>query len=325
MDLNSAYSTLGLSQNASESEVKKAFRNLSKKYHPDQNKDPGAEKKYKEITEAYNLINNPSEHDRINQNSFNNEDFFSGFPFNINFNGFGNFGKQRKIRQPQPIVKEINLTFEESILGKSIKINVNRMKGCDDCEGDGIKEVNNGCKDCGGKGKKVVQQSNFVTVTDCKSCKEKRSTESCKTCSGKGHLDASSDYDVKIPGGVINGNVLNMQNAGNFIGYMHGEMIHSDVLVKINVLDKPGFKLENGVVKTNINISLLDALRGIKMNVETVLGEKEIIINSNTKSNDKIVIPNVGVNRIGNQEINIIVDYPKNTEKLIQFLENNDI
>lgn len=328
MDLNSAYATLGLSRNADEKEVKKAFRDLSKKYHPDQNKDKDADKKYKEITEAYNFINNPSEHDQMKQNPFGGESFggnpFGGFPFNININGFdfGGFGNQQKMRHSQSIVKEIELTFEESILGKNVKIKVDRTKGCDDCGGDGNKLIDNGCKDCGGRGQKVQQSHGFISVVECQKCHGQVKHENCKTCFGKGDFQASSEYDIKIPGGVVNDNILKMQNAGHFIGNMQGAMLHSDVLVKIKVKAKPGFTFEDGVVKTKCDISLLDALKGTKLKIDTVLGEKEIEIKSGSKDKDKIIINKVGVNKIGNQEVLINVVYPENTDKLIEFLQN---
>lgn len=315
MNLNEAYETLEISKTASEDEIKKKYRELTKKYHPDVNKDPDAEAKFKKINEAYNIIKNG---ETQTQTQFN--------PFNAGFNPFGNgWGFKAQHRSPQPIHLSTSISFKESIFGCKKEFKYDRDIKCDECDGQGSFALHNNCTQCNGQGTIVKRQGNTIITSTCPSCMGQRQLQSCKKCSGSGATNSTASIEVKIPGGVESGATLRLENMGNFAGiinnfFQSGEA-YTDAFIHITAEKDDFFKLNGKDIQCNIEISLLEALKGTKKTVKTLDGEEKIKIKPLTKNNDSIILKNRGVSKIGNQIVNINVLYPDDIDQLVQFLE----
>ena len=311
MNLKQAHSILGLNENASPDDVKKKYRDLTKKYHPDLNKEPGAEDKFKKINEAYEKIQKGE--DTPNVPFGFTQDIFSNFPFN-------NFSKSQRDIKLENIQIKCNLNFNESILGTSKEVSFSREIKCNDCSGSGYKILNNGCEKCKGKGQIPGIQGNTIFIQNCDKCRGKIQKKSCSSCNTSGSLTSEVKIKVTIPGGVSDGNILRLQGIGNYAGSFMGSDQYTDAHVHLSVEKDPELTLVGDTVVTTIQISLLEALQGTTKNIRTVLGNREVNIKSLSKNNDVIIIPNVGINGIGIQKVILDVCYPKDTSKLINVL-----
>lgn len=318
MRLSEAYSILEISENTSPADVKKKYKELSKKYHPDVNKDPGAEDKFKKINEAYSRIQKGE--DDIEQGSMSGFDPFEHFS---NFNPFFQQSQQRA-KQVNHVVIELNISFAESILGTKKEISFNRLTKCSSCNGQGQIAINNGCTKCGGKGQITNQQGNMIFVQTCNKCMGRLKNQACNPCNSSGVLDTVSTVSVNIPGGVIDKNILRLAGMGNFAGQFMSMDQFSDVHLILNVSQDPNLRLENSFVIYNLKISLLEALKGCKKTVPTVNGEQDIDIKPLSKNCDEITIPNMGINRTGDQKVILEVTYPDDTIKLINALSQTE-
>lgn len=311
MRLTEAYKILDMLPNSSADDVKKRYRELSKKYHPDLNKDPGAEDKFKKINEAYSVIQK-GEEEPENLSEFNP---FSAF--GINFNRSNNF------RTESNIVIGTDISFNESILGIKKEISFNRKGKCNDCNGQGTLPLDNGCDKCNGKGQVTVRQDNMIFVQTCNKCMGRTKIKKCQTCQATGVLETQVNLHVTIPGGVITGNILRLAGMGNYIGsrsFIGAMDQFTDVHLHIHVAPDSNLKLEGETVICALQISLLEALQGCRKTVKTVMGDRDVVINPLSRNNEEIIIPRVGVNGIGNQKVILDVRYPQDTSKLIHLL-----
>jgi len=319
MNLDQAYETLNLTSDASEDDVKKRFRELSKKWHPDKNQNnPEAEVKFKEINSAYQRITNPSDREKYQDMPIDNP--LHGFDFSgLGGNPFGNpFQAQRQHSAP-PIQITSTISFQESILGCEKNIKYNRNIKCNSCNGQGAFKVNTDCKKCGGSGRITQASGNMMFIRQC-DCSLNQKTKKCTDCNN-GIISSESSVNVHIPGGVNNNNILRLQNMGNYANSIGNFDQYSDAFLILQVDQDPELVLENDFVVSNLNISLLEALKGTTKTVKTVVGNKEITINSLSKNKEEIIIPRVGVNGTGNQKVILNVNYPDNVETLIKALE----
>lgn len=311
MNLKEAYSLFGLNESSSQEDVKKKYRELTKKYHPDLNKETGAEDKFKKINEAYEKIQKGEDTPTMPFGFA--EDIFSNFPFN-------NFSRNEASINIQHILINCNLTFKESILGANKEISFERKIKCTDCSGAGYKVLDNGCSKCKGKGQIPGVQGNTIFIQTCDKCRGKIQRQSCNKCDSSGSVTSQTTISVTIPGGISDGNILRLQGIGNYAGSFMGGDQYTDAHVRLYVDKDPELTLVGDTVVTTIQISLLEALQGTKKVVKTVLGNKEINIKALSKHNDVIIIPNVGVNGSGIQKVILDVAYPKDTSKLINVL-----
>ena len=303
MDIKTAYSILELSVGTSAGDVKKKYRELSKKYHPDVNKDIGSEDKIKKINEAY---------DRIQKGGADPVDFSALHnPFN-----------RTKSSQYQVtnIAVDTHISFQESVLGSKKEVSFKRKTKCKPCNGQGETLVDNGCTSCKGKGQITSVQGNMIFVQTCNKCYGKIKTIACTTCASSGILDSDVTIIVTIPGGVVNGNVLRLAGMGNFASQFMSIDQYSEVHLHIKVDNDSELSLEGTSVISKLEISLLEAIMGCTKTVLTVFGNKKIIINPLSRNYDKVIIPNMGVNGIGDQKVILDVKYPKNTTKVIDVL-----
>lgn len=306
MKRKEAYSTLEIPETSTAEEAKKAFRQLSKMFHPD-NKDTGSEDKFKKINEAYQAINN---------NKFD-DDAPQGW------GGFNPFHQQQQFIQLDNISIHTTLSFKDAILGCKKELKFSRKTKCKTCNGAGEIKKNNGCTKCGGKGQTVVRQGFSVMISTCDKCFGRSQADPCNDCGTQGVVDGEASINVTVPGGVQSGNVLRIGGMGHFVGFFMGQMEqHTDVHLHIDVTPEEGLKLDGNHVVSNLEISLLEALRGCKKSVKTILGEKEVDIKPQSKNKDEVVIPRLGVNGIGNQRVILDVAYPNDVSKLIDVLAN---
>jgi len=305
MNSQQAHSILGLDQNADKDEINNAFRQLAKKYHPDRNKDnPEAENKFKEINSAYQYLNNPQpEHSYQQSGNFHVDmnDIFSQM-----FRGGNNPFQQHK-QAPQSVAY-VSINFAESVLGVEKDIEIDQNIICKDCQGNGCVPSVDDCKVCNGKG---VKQANFSRgnmqfIEQCGKCKGSgKNLTPCNTCSNQGYTSNRVNIKIGIPGGVMNGNVLRIPGS----------------LIKIAVESDPDMSIEEYNVISNIEISLLDALKGISKAVRTVKGEMNLKIPANIKNGNSVQVHGYGVQGQGSHIFNVSVKYPDNTEELIKVLE----
>ena len=322
MKLEDCYSTLGLSPNASDDDAKKKYRELSKQWHPDVNKSPEADEKFKKINEAYDRIKNKN----FEQEQVNNFSGFGGFGgFGINFEDLINFhnnGNRRTVknRNHPPIETSISISFKESVFGCKKELNFDRYIKCQTCSGEGAKNTDNGCKVCHGMGKVTSQRGNMMFTTTCPSCKGKTSFEDCKDCSGDGHVTSNTSISVNIPAGITN-NTLRLAGIGNYIGNHPFGDNYSDVYVHVHVIEDNNFQLQENDVISQLSVSLLEALEGCNKKIITLDGEKEITVPSMSKNKEEIILPNLGVRRQGNQRVMLNVEYPQDCKDLISHLK----
>lgn len=326
MKLSEAYQTLGCNENDSPEEVKKKYKTLMKEYHPDINKSPDATEKSKQITSAYNLIQNPDQAEPDFQGfgggiGFDFQDLIS----NVIFQNFQNFSSEpRPFYKTYPhITHPITLTFQESILGTQHKISLQRHLKCDNCSGKGKITSLEKCSTCNGRGQQRTEkrQGNqiFIQQSPCMTCGGLgKKADNCTACKGDATIKGDSNFDVAIPGGVVHNTTLRLQNAGNF-NPTKGR--YDEAHLKITVQPDPEMKLEGINVVSKLDISLLEALEGTKKEIKTVNQPQEIEIPARTKHLDKITLKGQGVPNQGDHIVTLNLNYPDNLEMLIEVLK----
>ncbi len=321
-----ALKILGLDESASKDEIKKRFRELSKEKHPDKNKEPGAEEEYKKLSAAYTYLQNPPPEPQQFRP-------WPGQGQGFGFTGGGGFGhvniddffprRTRSIYKPEPIKVSISLSFNESVLGCKKRIVFDRTGPCPSCKGLGYEP----CTSCGGIGfTQTIRVQGNMTFTNrmgCTMCGTKGHTGTeCPDCNGKKTKEEHIDVEVNVPGGVHNGQVIRLQRAGNAVADEYG-MAQGDVLINAHVESDPDMRIVGRDVISNVEISLCEALKGAKKKVRTVKGKMTMKVSKGAKHRDQVKLSGYGVAGVGNHIFTLEVKYPKETDKLIEFLENN--
>ncbi|MDP2705461.1 MAG: molecular chaperone DnaJ [Patescibacteria group bacterium] len=294
------YEILGIEKSASKDDIKKAFRKLAHKYHPD--KKGGDEAKFKEASEAYGVLSDDKKRAQYDSYGrvFNDAGGFSqgqgqGFE-GFDFSGFGNagfnfedvdlgdifgdfFGGTRggRPKRGRDISIDLELSFEESIFGVERKVLVNKISFCETCKGSGAEEGSElvTCAQCGGKGKvKNVRHSilgSFATVQECTDCHGKGKTpkKKCNVCKGMGILDRREEIRIKIPAGIEDGEAIRLSQKGEAVA----GGIAGDLYVRIRTKKHPIFRKEGHNLSMTLNVRLTDALLGGKYTVRTLDGD----------------------------------------------------
>jgi len=317
LNLEEARNILELSPDASQDEAKKRYRELTKKYHPDINKDPGAEDKFKKINEAYGCVQSGKGTDK-------EEQVFARNPFSGFGNPFGNpFGRQRQVNyQPKHIQVNTTISFKESVLGCKKGVLFNRKIKCPACNGDGEIPIDNGCDKCHSTGVITGRQGNMIFTQTCDKCNGNVKFTKCNKCNSDGVVNFHTSIEVNIPGGIKNGNILRLSNIGDFVGEIMNIERHTDVHLTVTVLPHPNLSLIDNDVIFPLQISLLEALSGCSKEVDTINGKMEIQVPPKSKNNEEVIIPKLGVNGTGSQRVILDVKYPDNVDKLIEHLSN---
>ncbi|MDO4964018.1 MAG: molecular chaperone DnaJ, partial [Streptococcus gallolyticus] len=300
------YDRLGVSKDASQDEIKKAYRKMSKKYHPDINKEPGAEEKYKEVQEAYETLGDEQKRAAYDQygaaganggfgggaggfGGFDGGAGFGGFEdiFSSFFGGGGGMRNPNAPRQGDDLQYRVNLSFEEAVFGVEKEVAYNRESTCSTCSGTGAKPGTSPvtCSRCHGSGVINVDTQTPLGMmrrqVTCDVCHGtgKEIKDPCHTCHGTGHEKKTHKVSVKIPAGVETGQQIRLQGQGE-AGFNGGP--YGDLFVIINVLPSKQFERNGSTIYYNMNISFVQAALGDTVEVPTVHGDVEMTIPAGT-------------------------------------------
>ncbi|WP_291633408.1 molecular chaperone DnaJ [Clostridium sp.] len=330
------YETLGIERDASEEEIKKAFKKAALKYHPDRNPDnKEAEEKFKEMNEAYQVLADSEKRSRYDQ--YGTEDPGAGFGGgSSDFSGVGGFGdifgdifggggfsqrNQNGPRKGADLEYNLNLRFEESVFGVEKEISITRNEKCEECGGSGAKAgtTPKTCDKCGGNGQIKVQRNtafgSFASMSTCDKCggQGKIITEPCKSCHGSGKERKNRKIKIDVPGGVDTGNVMPLRGQGEQ-GEKGGPS--GDLYINIKVAPHKTFK-RNGIdIHIESHTSFGYAALGTEIKVPTVDGVVKYKVPAGTQSGTVFRLKGKGIPRVnghgrGDQYVKVVVDVPK--------------
>lgn len=321
------YEVLGVDKNADEAAIKKAYRALAKKYHPDMNPgDVEAEKKFKEASEAYAILSDPEkkrQYDQFGHAAFENGGAggFGGFDFNSTDFGdifgdiFGDlFGGGRSRRTSNGPMKganvrtSIRISFEEAVFGVEKEIELTLKDPCPTCKGSGAKPgtTKETCGKCGGKGQVVfTQQSFFGTMRNVQTCPDCGGTgkvikEKCGDCHGTGYIASRKKIQVSVPAGIDNGQSIRIRDKGE-PGANGGP--RGDLLVEVVVQRHPIFQRQDYNIFSTVPVSFPVAALGGEIMIDTVDGKVIYDVKPGTQTDTKVRLKGKGVPTLRNKEI----------------------
>jgi molecular chaperone DnaJ len=326
------YEVLGLSKGASKDEIKKAYRKLSKTYHPDINKEPDAADKFKEVKEAYETLSDDQK--RAHYDQFGHTDpnqGFGGFGGGGDFGGFGGFedifntffggggggGSRRRDpnapRQGSDLQYTMTLSFEDAAFGKETDVEIPREETCETCKGSGAKPGTNPetCQHCHGSGQLNVEQNTpFGKVVNRRVCHYCNGTgkeikQKCSTCGGSGTVKKRRKIHVKIPAGIDDGQQLRMAGQGE-AGLNGGPA--GDLYVVFHVRSHEFFERDGDDIYCEMPITFVQATLGAEIEVPTLHGKVKLKIPAGTQTGTKFRlkgkgVPNVRGYGVGDQHI----------------------
>lgn len=303
------YDILGVAKGATEDELKKAYRRLARKYHPDVNKEAGAEEQFKEVQKAYDVLSDSTKRQQYDQ--FGEAAFQGGGPggYGGGFGGFsggfgedmggfsdifesffggsmGGSGRRQSANGPQAgddIRYDLNVDFEVAINGKEFTLEIPQLATCSKCEGTGSRAGTkpSTCGKCGGSGRvRMVQQTflgSFEQVVACPNCRGegKVISDPCPNCNGSGRERKIAKVKVKVPAGVDSGMKLRVPGAGN-MGVRGGKQ--GDLYIYITVKDSPHFVRDGDDLHSEINISFIQAILGGEVEIHSATGKTKVTI-----------------------------------------------
>ncbi|MFN3234681.1 MAG: molecular chaperone DnaJ [Gammaproteobacteria bacterium] len=303
------YETLGVARNASDAEIKKAYKRMAMKYHPDRNSgDKQAEEKFKSINQAYEILSDSKKraaydqfgHAGVDPNAmgggrgggFHGGAGFEGFNFGDVFGDIfgdafgGRAGQQRRgPRRGADLLHRVELSLEQAVHGATIQITVPTQVTCTDCKGSGAKPGTEPvkCEECDGAGQVRMQQGFFSIQQTCPVCRGsgKVIKDPCTTCHGRGRKQETKKLSVKIPAGVDTGDRIRLANEGEA-----GEKgaRSGDLFVEVHVKDHPIFKRQDNHLYSEVPISFVTATLGGEIEVPTLEGKVKLKIQSGTQS-----------------------------------------
>ena len=345
-DKRDYYEVLGLNKGASDDEIKKAYRQNAKKYHPDLHPgDKAAEEKFKEVNEAYEVLSDKEKKARYDQfghagvdpnygagaggyggNPFNGgidiDDIFSSF-----FGGFGG-NRGRSANRPQrgsDVNAAVTITFEEAAKGCKKSVTYNSVSSCDECHGTGAAAGSQPktCSACGGSGRVTINQTTpFGVMQTQRSCDACHGTgkiidNPCRKCSGSGRQRKSRTVDISIPAGIKDQQILNVGGHGN-AGYNGGPA--GDLHVYVNVKAHELFERRGDDIWCDFPISFAEAALGAEVQVPTLDGMVKYTVHEGAQSNDIFKlkgrgIPHLGGRGKGDQYVRVLVEVPKGLGK----------
>jgi len=340
------YDILGIEKNASADDIKSAYRRLAKKYHPDVNKTPEAAEKFKEVSEAYGVLSdptkkgnydqygsaegpNPSDFFRGANGGFHSGSFdFGGFEdlFNIFGGGFGGGAKKASMAQRgQDIRIQMTLSFEEAVFGCKKEVTIPKIESCELCNGTGAK---NGtkyttCKECNGSGYvKYTEDTLFGRVVKtgvCKACNGtgRKILEKCDECNGDGYNKVNKAVTLNIPAGIDNGQVMTLRGEGN-AGLRGGQNGDLQVVFKVKphkLLVRDGFDLY-----LKVHVPFYTLLLGGEIEIPLPSGTTALKIPELTQSNTVFKLKNKGIKHLnkdsyGTLIVQVIAESPKKLSK----------
>ncbi|MCJ7855483.1 molecular chaperone DnaJ [Lachnospiraceae bacterium NSJ-143] len=342
------YEVLGIDKNASENDIKRAYRKMAKKYHPDNNPgDKKAEEMMKEVNEAYEVLSDPEKKSAYDQ--FGHAAFEQGGAGAGGFGGFGGFGsggmefdmgdifgsmfgggfsgfgggssRKNGPQRGSDVSVNIQISFEEAIFGCKKEIQINVTDKCDTCGGSGAKPGTGTetCHKCNGTGQeRVVQNSIFgqmATIRTCSACHGtgKIIKEPCQSCHGTGKVRKSKKIEVNIPKGIDNGQTIRIAGMGE-TGTNGGS--YGDLMVTVYIRPDSFFVRKGMDIYCDVPITFVQAILGDEITVRTIDGEQKLTIKPGTQPNTVATIRGVGVpnlrnpNQRGNQVMTLKVKIP---------------
>lgn len=341
------YEILGVARNASREDIKKAFRKLAHKHHPDKG---GSADKFKEINEAYQILSDDkkrAEYDRYGR-VFSDAggqagwDFsgFGDFGFDLGeiFEDFLGFGKARpRVKRGRDISLELQINFEEAVFGTSRKVLLSKLSVCQTCKGLGASpgSKTKTCSVCQGQGQ--VRESrrsflgSFTAITECQSCSGRGSVpeKKCEVCHGHGVLPRREEIEISIPHGIRSGEIIKLPGKGEAVtGGVPG-----DLYVKIHVLKHSVFRREGDDLLLDLEIPFSEAILGGERSINTLDGKMKIKIPEGIDSGESLRLKGKGVPRTsgdrGDLIIQVLVKTPKRlshkAKELIQELKKEGI
>ena len=320
------YEILGVSKDATKDEIKSAFRKMARKLHPDVNKAPDAEEKFKELGKAYETLmddDKRSTYDRFGEEGLNSAGFTSQGPFAEGFGsldevfesffeGFG-FGRHRRVDPNAPqrgenLRLDIEITFEEAVFGLRKEIKIDHLEMCATCNGTGAKSGSKPvtCPACNGRGQ--IQKStrtiigSISQIVTCPKCQGAGQiiSDPCPDCKGGGRKNTEKKIEIKIPQGVDNGSKMRLSHEGD-AGINGGPA--GDLYVVIHVQPSDYFHREDMNVYTNTVISHSQAALGDVIEIRTLDGQKEITVPAGIQSGGQIKIKGAGVPNVANPSL----------------------
>ena len=347
------YEVLGVKRDASSEELKKAYRQLAKKYHPDLNKDdPGAAEKFKEVAEAYEVLSDSQKraaYDRFGHDAFDptkGAGGFGGFDFDNMGGGFGDifdllFGTAGGARQrrtgPQPgadLEMKVEISFEDAVFGTEKDLDLTRIEKCDTCNGSGAEPGSKvkTCPTCRGTGQVRNVQSTpfgrFETVRTCSHCQGagKVVEKPCKACRGTGKMRKKRTISVRIPAGIDTGSRLRIQGEGEE-GLRGGPP--GDLYITVVVKPHKHFQREGFNLITQLDIDFVQAALGAEIDIPLLGGaEYSLKVPEGTQPGDILLakgkgIPYLNSHRTGDLKVVVNVTIPKKlTKRQRELLEN---
>ncbi|MDO4500034.1 MAG: molecular chaperone DnaJ [Erysipelotrichaceae bacterium] len=341
------YEVLGISKGATADEIKRSYRKLAKKYHPDVNKEEGAEEKFKEVNEAYEVLSDENKkaiYDQYGHAGLENGGMGSGFGgFSGGFEdlgdifssfmggGFSDFGfGGRSSRQSGPMkgsnrYLQIEIEFLEAVKGVTKTINIAVDRKCEKCNGTGAKSSSDieTCSTCRGTGKVTRQQRTMLgvmqTVADCPDCNGtgKRIKAKCSECNGKGYKNVKEKVEVNIPAGIASGQQVRLQGYGER-GLNGGP--NGDLYLEIIVRPHKFFVRDGNDIYIEVPISAVDATLGTTIDVPTCNGEVTLNIPAGSQPGQKLRLAGYGVKSLrgsgtGDQYVQLKVEIPTKLTK----------
>lgn len=340
------YEVLGVSKGASDEEIKRAYRKLSKKFHPDINKEAGSEDKFKEVAEAYEVLSNADKRAAYDQYGHASTDpnfgaggggyggggfgggGFGGGGFEDIFESFFGGGRSQNPnapRQGEDLQYSVNLEFEEAIFGKETTVSYNREEECKTCHGDGAKPGTSPvtCSRCHGTGSLNVERNTplgrVMTRQTCDVCHGtgKEIKEHCPTCHGSGHTKDKHTVKVTVPAGVEDGNQMRLNGQGE-AGKNGGP--YGDLYVVFRVKASNQFERNGSEIYYELPINFVQASLGDEVEVPTVHGKVKLKIPAGTQTGTNFRLRGKGAPKLrgsgtGDQHIKIKLVTPKNLSK----------
>ncbi|MEC4577352.1 molecular chaperone DnaJ [Streptococcus dysgalactiae] len=321
------YDRLGVSKDASQDDIKKAYRKMSKKYHPDINKEAGAEQKYKDVQEAYETLSDSQK--RAAYDQYGAAGGFGGFDgggfggFEDIFSSFFGGGGMRNPnapRQGDDLQYRVNLSFEEAVFGVEKEVSYNREATCGTCSGSGAKPGTSPvtCHKCHGSGVMTVDTQTPLGMmrrqVTCDVCHGtgQEIKEPCPTCHGTGHEKKVHKVSVKIPAGVETGQQIRLQGQGE-AGFNGGP--YGDLFVILNVLPSKKFERNGSTIYYSLDISFTQAALGDTVDIPTVHGDVEMAIPAGTQTGKTFRLKGKGAPKLrgggqGDQHVTVNIVTP---------------
>jgi len=352
MEKKDYYDILGVDHSATKDDIKKAYRKLALKYHPDKNKEKGAEEKFKEISEAYAVLYDDEKRKMYDQyghagidQQYSTEDIFRttdfgdifrgmGFDFNDIFEQFfggrSGYTRRSQAQRGNDIRYDVEIRLEDAYRGVTTELEVPRTELCDTCKGTGARPGSNPkrCSTCGGTGQMQVSRRTafgmFTQISDCSRCHGQGTIieDPCRSCRGRGSVQKTRKIEVHIPKGIDDGAHLRLAGQGE---HPQGVRQSGDLYVVVHMKHHPVFERRGADLYRKAKISFPQAALGTILSVETLQGKEKLKIPEGTQQGTLFKLKGSGMPKIqgsgyGDLYVLIQINTPKNLSKRAKLL-----